>query len=101
MNGTTVILDELCPEGSIVQRDGQTLVVFFDHITRGMPCTVDLRGAVVPQLTLFTAKGLPDAEVVQGVGRSYDMWGIAVGVDSWKLCHCDFHHTVISCRLWR
>ena len=80
MNGTVGIVDKMCPEGSIVQDDEHTLVVFFQHMTYGMPCVIDLHGAVVPQITLFTAKGLPEAEVVLGEGRSYGVWNLAIGI---------------------
>lgn len=80
MNGTVSILDKMCPEGSIVQDNEHTLVVFFQHMTHGMPCVIDLHGAVVPQITLFTAKGLPEAEVVLKEGRSYGVWNLAIGI---------------------
>lgn len=80
MNGTVSILDVMCPEGRIVQSDERTLEVSFNHMTHGMPCVIHLHGAVVPQITLFTAKGLLGTEVVQGEGRSYVVWNLAIGI---------------------
>lgn len=72
MNGTVSILDKMCPEGRIVQSDERTLEVSFNHMTHGMPCVIHLHGDVVPQITLFTAKGLLGTEVVQV--RAARMW---------------------------
>ena len=78
MNGTVNILDKMCPEGRLMQSDGRSLVVFFEHMTNGMPCVIDLHGAVVPQITLLTAKGLPGTKLVQGEGRSYGVWNLVI-----------------------
>lgn len=78
VNGTVSVLDKMCPEGRLVQSNEHSLVIFFEHMTNGMPCVIDLHGTVVPQMTLFTAMGLPGAEVVQGEGRSHGVWNLVI-----------------------
>ena len=72
MNGTGTVLESRCPEGSAETIGANVIAVSFVHMTPGVPCEIDVAsGSAPPQLTRFTARGMPEAEVVEGWGRTY------------------------------
>lgn len=72
MNGTGTVLESRCPEGSAETIGVNVIAVSFVHMTPGVPCEIDVASdSAPPQLTRFTARGMPDAEVVEGWGRTY------------------------------
>lgn len=72
MNGTGTVLESRCPEGSAETIGASVIAVSFVHMTPGVPCEIDVASdSAPPQLTRFTARGMPDAEVVEGWGRTH------------------------------
>lgn len=66
------MLESRCPEGSAETIGVNVIAVSFVHMTPGVPCEIDVASdSAPPQLTRFTARGMPDAEVVEGWGRTY------------------------------
>ena len=69
MNGTASVLESRCPEGDAAAIGANVIVVFLVHMTPGIPCEIDVASDIMPpRLTQFTARGMPEAEVVGGRG---------------------------------
>ena len=79
MNGTAGVLESRCPEGDAAVIGANVIVVSFVHMTPGIPCEIDVASdAAPPQLTQFTARGMPEAEVVDGWGRTHGGWNLVI-----------------------
>lgn len=77
VNGTAAVLESRCPEGSAEVVGAHTIVVSFDYLTPGVPCEIDVApDGAPPRLTQFAAKGMPEAEVVLGWGRTHGGWNL-------------------------
>lgn len=79
MNGTAAVLESRCPEGSVEAVGAHAIVVSFDYMTPDVPCEIDVApGGAPPRLTQFAARGMPEAEVVAGWGRTHGGWNLVV-----------------------
>lgn len=79
MNGTAAVLESRCPEGSAEAIGAHVIVVSFAYMTPGVPCEIDVApDGTPPQLTRFTARGMPEVEVVEGWGRTHGTWNLVV-----------------------
>ena len=79
MNGTAAVLESRCPEGRAEAVGAHVVAVSFDHMTPGVTCEIDVAPDVAPpRLTQFTARGMPEVEVVEGWGRTYGGLNLAV-----------------------
>ena len=79
MNGTGTALEARCPEGASAEISGQVVVVAFVHMTPGVPCEIDVASDIAPPLLAqFTSRGMPEAEVVEGWGRTHGGWNPAI-----------------------
>lgn len=79
MNGTAAVLESRCPEGRAEAVGAHVVAVSFDYMTPGVQCEIDVApDAAPPRLTQFTARGMPEVEVVEGWGRTYGGLNLAV-----------------------
>lgn len=79
MNGTAAVLESRCPEGRAEAVGAYVVAVSFDYMTPGVQCEIDVASdAAPPRLTQFTARGMPEVEVVEGWGRTYGGLNLAV-----------------------
>ena len=79
MNGTAAVLESRCPEGRAEAAGAYVVAVSFDYMTPGVQCEIDVApDAAPPRLTQFTARGMPEVEVVEGWGRTYGGLNLAV-----------------------
>ena len=79
MNGTAVVLESRCPEGDAATIGANVIVVSFSHMTPGVQCEIDvLSDGVPPQVTQFTARGMPEAKAVGEWGRTHGGWNLVI-----------------------
>ena len=79
MNGTASVPESLCPEGDAAAIGANVIAVSLVHMTPGIPCEIDVASDITPpRLTQFTARGMPEAEVVGGWGRAHGGWNMVV-----------------------